>query len=425
VTEPTPGAPLPGDVIVHVFGRTDVGRVRDHNEDSFLVADLSTENPSLQPEVRTHALGSAGTLFMVADGLGGAAAGEIASDLAINTVYEEVRDRFTKGERRDAQSFAAALKQATEAANAKIYSYALEHPEHRGLGTTATVAGVLGDTVYVAQVGDSRAYLVRDGTAMQITKDQSLMARLVEAGELTQEEADRSERRNIILQALGPEPHVRIDLTHQQLRRGDALVLCSDGLSGLVKKEEIAEVVSGTDDLVQACKDLIDRANENGGPDNITVIVAKFDGAGLLPPERSDRVGHAVYALAGATPQGGIPRPDEAPTAPTMRRSPPPGAGTAGAAAVAAADADASRRDTVRTPVAGDTRRMVWAALVATLALLGAFLLLRQVRGAGVHPMPAPAAPDSARADSVRTDSARTDSGAAAPTDSAAPAPRP
>ena len=291
----TPDRPA-GAVIVQVFGRTDVGRVRDHNEDSFLVADLSAENPSLQPEVRTHTVGPRGTLFMVADGLGGAAAGEIASDLAINTVYEEIRERWVKSERTDAQTFAAALKAATDAANAKIYTYALEHPEHRGLGTTATVAGLLGDTVYVAQVGDSRAYVVRRGDAEQITKDQSLMQRLVEAGELTQEEADRSERRNIILQALGPEPSVRIDLTHQQLRRGDMLVLCTDGLSGLVKREEIAEVVNGTDDLVQACKELIDRANENGGPDNITVIVAKLEGAGLQAPDEADQLARGVRA---------------------------------------------------------------------------------------------------------------------------------
>ncbi len=99
---------------------------------------------------------------------------------------------------------------------------------------------------------------------------------------------------------------MRIDLTHQQLRRGDILVLCTDGLSGLVKKEEIAEVVTGTDDLVDACRQLIDRANENGGPDNITAIVAKIDGSGLQPAGAGDRLGHAVYPLPGSTPQGGI-----------------------------------------------------------------------------------------------------------------------
>ncbi len=392
----TPDRPA-GAVIVQVFGRTDVGRVRDHNEDSFLVADLSAENPSLQPEVRTHTVGPRGTLFMVADGLGGAAAGEIASDLAINTVYEEIRERWVKSERTDAQTFAAALKAATDAANAKIYTYALEHPEHRGLGTTATVAGLLGDTVYVAQVGDSRAYVVRRGDAEQITKDQSLMQRLVEAGELTQEEADRSERRNIILQALGPEPSVRIDLTHQQLRRGDMLVLCTDGLSGLVKREEIAEVVNGTDDLVQACKELIDRANENGGPDNITVIVAKLEGAGLQAPDEADQLGHAVYALPGSTPQGGSPHADEAPTAPTYRRASPAGQGASPSGVVRPLPTPPA------TPVPDavkDLRRELLTALAATLALLGVFFLARQLgtRAAPNSLGPAPVAPPAAAA---------------------------
>jgi protein phosphatase len=379
------------DVIVHVFGRTDVGRVRDHNEDSFLVADLSSENASLQPEVRTHHVGGRGTLFMVADGLGGAAAGEIASDLAINTVYEEMRDRWMHSEKKDPQAFASALKAATEAANSKIFAYALEHPEHRGLGTTATVAGLLGDTLYLAQVGDSRAYVIRNGEAMQITKDQSLMQRLVEAGELTQEDAERSERRNIILQALGPEPTVRIDLTHQQLRQNDILVLCTDGLSGLVKKEEIAEVVTGTDDLVEACRQLIDRANENGGPDNITAIVAKMEGSGLQASGSADKVGHSVYALPGSTPQGGIPR-EEAPTAPTFRRaSPAPLPNSATSAAQNVTD----ERPIQTSSGAMDTRRAVITALAATLALLGLFLLARQLRGTGPHAATAPSTVDT------------------------------
>jgi len=390
VSETPSPAPASGDVVVHVFGRTDIGRVRDHNEDSFLVADLSASHASLQPEVRTHVVGARGTLLMVADGLGGAAAGEIASDLAINTVFEEMQERWTAGERSDPQAFAAALKSAAEAANGKIYAYALEHPEHRGLGTTATIVGILGDTAYVAQVGDSRAYVIRDGAAQQITKDQSLMQRLVEAGELTQEEADRSERRNIILQALGPEPSVRIDLTHQKLRQGDTIVLCTDGLSGLVKKEEIAAVVDTTPDLVEACKQLIDRANENGGPDNITVIVARLDGAGLQAAEIDDRVGHAVYALPGGTPPSGVSR-EEAPTAPTFRRkSPTPLPSTA---------------RTLEHPIGGvapppvvpldERRRQVVTAIVAALALLGVFFLARQLSGRGAVPLPAPPAPSA------------------------------
>jgi protein phosphatase len=217
------------------------------------------------------------------------------------------------------------------------------------------------------------------------------MQRLVEAGELTQEEAERSERRNIILQALGPEPTVRIDLTHQQLRQNDILVLCTDGLSGLVKKEEIAEVVTGTDDLVEACRQLIDRANENGGPDNITAIVAKMEGTGLQASGSADKVGHAVYALPGSTPQGGIPR-EEAPTAPTFRRaSPAPLPNSATSAAQNVTD----ERPIQTSSGAMDTRRAVITALAATLALLGLFLLARQLRGTGPHAATAPSTVDT------------------------------
>jgi protein phosphatase len=167
------------------------------------------------------------------------------------------------------------------------------------MGTTTTAAGVLNDHLYLTQVGDSRAYLIRGGQAHQITKDQSLMQRLVEAGELTEEEAAQSERRNIILQALGPDPKVKVDLTHQEVRRGDILVLCSDGLSGQVKKEEIAKIVTQAKDLSAACEQLIALANERGGPDNITVVIARFDGDGLRfsGGGQQEDVGHQVYPL--------------------------------------------------------------------------------------------------------------------------------
>jgi protein phosphatase len=304
VTTPTPAASRTprGTITVHVFGRTDVGRTREHNEDAFLVADLSANAVVEQAEARTHTLGTRGALFMVADGLGGAAAGEIASSMAVDIVLQEVRQNWVNTPQTDPDSFAHALKKACELANTRIYEYAVKNPDHRGLGTTATIAGLLGDTLYLVQVGDSRAYIVRDGVAQQITKDQSLMQRLIEAGELTPEEAEQSERRNIILQALGPEPTVKIDLTHQTVRRGDVLVLCTDGLSGQVRKDEIAQIVTEERDLEVAGQMLIDRANANGGPDNITVVLARLEGDGLLPASAGDHVGHSVFELANATP---------------------------------------------------------------------------------------------------------------------------
>ncbi|HEX3868165.1 MAG TPA: Stp1/IreP family PP2C-type Ser/Thr phosphatase, partial [Gemmatimonadaceae bacterium] len=326
-----------GSIVVHVFGRTDVGRTREHNEDAFVVADLSKNNATLQPDVRTHNGGPKGTLFMVADGMGGAAAGEIASAMAVDVVLAELRQTWIPDPDTSAPAFVRALKGAAKAANERIHNYAATHLEYRGMGTTATIAGLLGDTLYLAQVGDSRAYLVRDGVARQITKDQSLMQKLVEAGELTEEEAEHSERRNIILQALGPEGSIKVDLTQQIVRHGDALVLCSDGLSGQVTKDDIGTVVTEEEDLMSACKRLIDIANGNGGPDNITVIVARFDGPGLQPVGQvgaDDTIGHRIFPLpdTGQTPSMAVdriiendvptqrvpvvPRPDAASTAP-------------------------------------------------------------------------------------------------------------
>ncbi|MDE3216975.1 MAG: serine/threonine-protein phosphatase, partial [Gemmatimonadota bacterium] len=240
----------------------------------------------------------------------GAAAGEIASEMATAIVLRELRRDWLRHANPSADAFASALKHAATVANAEINAFAGNHPEYRGMGTTATIAGLLGDTLYLAQVGDSRAYLVRDGVARQITKDQSLMQKLVEAGEITEEEAEHSERRNIILQALGPEATVKIDLTHQQLRRDDVLVLCSDGLSGQVSRDQIAEVVRDEPDLMHVCRALIDLANGAGGPDNITVIAARFDGQGLVAASDADEVGHRVFPLAdaGSTPPMGVDR---------------------------------------------------------------------------------------------------------------------
>ena len=286
----------PREIIVHVFGRTDVGRTREHNEDSFVVAELTTMNATLQPEVREHRPGERGSLFMVADGMGGAAAGEVASQMATEVVLEELDVSWRHSDTTDPDAFALTLRHAVEAANTRIHRYALDHPENRGMGTTTTVAGILGDTLYLCQVGDSRGYLVRNGVAIQVTKDQSLVQRLIDAGELTAEEAELSERRNIILQALGPEPQVKVDLTTQVVRRGDTLVVCSDGMSGQMRPVDIARIVTEqAPDLMNTCKALIDLANENGGPDNITVITARFEGDGLAPASASDFVGHQPY----------------------------------------------------------------------------------------------------------------------------------
>jgi protein phosphatase len=282
---------------VHVFGLSDVGRTREHNEDAFAIADLTADGVMPIDDKRTRTISTPGALFMVADGMGGAAAGELASQMAIDVVVRELQQAWREAPRSDPQSFAATLRAAAESANAQIHAYAAAHPENRGMGSTATIAGLLGDTLYLAQVGDSRGYLVRDGVATQITRDQSLVQRLVDAGELTAEQAELSDRRNIILQALGPDASVKIVLTYQQVKRNDVLVLCSDGLSGQVRLDDIGQVVSAHPDLVQACARLIELANEAGGPDNITVVAARFDGETLVSAGSNDDIAHRVFHL--------------------------------------------------------------------------------------------------------------------------------
>jgi protein phosphatase len=303
-----------------------------------------------------------------------------------------LRSAWLKDSSGNAESFVRALKQAAKAANEQIHAYAASHPEFRGMGTTATIAGLLGDTLYLAQVGDSRAYLVRDGVARQITKDQSLMQKLIEAGELTEEEAEHSERRNIILQALGPEASIKIDLTHQTVRRGDALVLCSDGLSGQVTKDDIASVVTKESDLTNACRELIDRANANGGPDNITVIIARFDGTGLVGAGTEDHVGHKVFPLqeTGQTPAMPMDRvlEEDTPTKPVpipdeIRRMVRP----------TPADIEASTRPTERTmptptsepvvqvsPERRNKGRLIAITLFAVLIATAAWYVFSQVK---------------------------------------------
>lgn len=300
---PSPGPESPGAVRVRVAALTDVGRTREHNEDAFLVADLSATEPLAQTGTadaaeppREHAvqLPGRGVLFIVADGLGGAAAGEVASQMAVRTVFDALREGLP-APGAAAPEFAGALRDAVLAANGAIHQVAQRNADLRGMGTTITAALLDGDTLYLAQVGDSRAYVVRNGSARQITKDQSLMQRLLDAGEITPEQAETSTRRNIILQALGPEPTVKVDITHQPVRRGDVLLLCSDGLSGQVRAEGFAAATAESPDLAALCQRLVDAANAAGGPDNITVVAVHFDGSGLSHATAEDPVGHVAF----------------------------------------------------------------------------------------------------------------------------------
>jgi protein phosphatase len=217
--------------------------------------------------------------------MGGAAAGEVASAMAADIISRHLLEAWTEVEDTSPEHFAEHLRDAVEHANDELHTYAQDHPEVRGMGTTATVAGLFEGALYLAQVGDSRAYLIRQGVAMQLTKDQSLTQRLVDAGEMTEEEAEKSTRRNIILQALGPDPRVKVDLTFLPLCRDDVILICSDGLSGQVRREEMAALASGEVDPAAVCAALIELANSRGGPDNITVVVTRLHGDGLPTPD--------------------------------------------------------------------------------------------------------------------------------------------
>ena len=221
----------------------------------------------------------AGSHFAVCDGMGGAAAGEVASHMAVDTLFEQLARRFAPPTDRD-DVRALALVTSVEEAGARIFLAAKKDRTRRGMGTTATVAGLIDKVLFIGQVGDSRCYLLRNGRLSLVTKDQSLVNQLIEAGQLTEDEAEAFEHSNIILQALGTTEQVAVDLTFVELRRGDRILLCSDGLSGLVHDEVIRQEMACVGPLLEQLADrLIDLANAAGGHDNITCIVADFDGS--------------------------------------------------------------------------------------------------------------------------------------------------
>lgn len=230
------------------FGsRTDIGCLRDHNEDSLIVAP---------------------PLFAVADGMGGHAAGEVASEIAANVLAE----------RAPAHPDSEALGRAVEEANRAIIRAAREGVGREGMGTTVTAAMLEGERLIIAQVGDSRAYLLHQGKLQQLTRDHSLMADMIEAGQLTPEEARTHPNRSVITRALGSDPHTHPDLYEINVETGDRLLVCSDGLSGMVRDEELESTLARVRDPQRCASQLVNEAIAAGGHDNITVIVADVTG---------------------------------------------------------------------------------------------------------------------------------------------------
>ena len=284
--------PTPPDIAIEVFGKTDVGLIREHNEDNFLVADVTARVRAADGRPPfTFNLGDKGALLLVCDGMGGAAAGEVAAQMAADAIYEALT--AADGQPRD--GFARLLRRAVQRANERIFIQSRDNQSERGMGTTCTAAGLVDDTLVIAQIGDSRCYVLRDGKLAQVTKDQSLAWQLIEAGAMTPEEAKAFEHANIILQALGVQEHVEVVLSQVQLRKGDVALLCSDGLHGPVTDEEILSVLVTEPDLQKAGEALIQKALDRDGPDNITVALAKFDGEALKPAAPEDTISFVGY----------------------------------------------------------------------------------------------------------------------------------
>jgi PPM family protein phosphatase len=263
-------------LIAEIFGSTNVGLIRHDNQDSFMIANLETGDTATAAVPGLVSAHTAPFIAVVADGVGGAASGALASQMATETILSELHRWWHKVPKRDRESVEKMLRRVIEIANKSIHQKAHEAPEHHGMGTTATLALVLDGIAYIAQVGDSRAYLVRRKETTQITKDQSFVQRLIDAGRMTKKEAEMSEHRNIILQALGPEERVITDLYHVPLETGDFLVLCSDGLSNQVSGEEIGRIARTSGRPGEICEELIEEAMQTGAPDNVTVVAIRL-----------------------------------------------------------------------------------------------------------------------------------------------------
>jgi protein phosphatase len=208
--------------------------------------------------------------------MGGAAAGETASKVALRTLYREVQDLTRDLRSGDGEMMQEILIDSVGVANSRIFELARQNPEYTGMGTTLTVVLEAAGHAVVGQVGDSRAYLLREDGIRQLTRDQSLVAHRVSIGELTEEEARVHPERNILLQALGVKPAVELALRIFMLRPDDVLLLCSDGLHSQMTSGEIYSVVTESSSPEAACSDLINLANARGGPDNITAVLVQF-----------------------------------------------------------------------------------------------------------------------------------------------------
>jgi protein phosphatase len=286
ITLPTTAAP-PEAISVKAFGITDAGKKRESNEDQFLIAELtkamrvwqtSLPEPKLQVgEDRAH-------MFLVADGMGGHRAGERASATAVAAIEQFTLNNFRwffNTDSSGAQKVLAQFQMALGQADVKVLEEAAENPELKGMGTTLTMAFQLGTQLCIVHVGDSRAYLYRDGQLHQLTKDHTLVAEMVRSGAIRKDQAAGHHLRNVITNVVGgPTLGVKVEARAFQLQGGDRLLLCSDGLTEMVNNDAISATLDRELEPEIAAKALLTQANDAGGRDNITVLVARFDADG-------------------------------------------------------------------------------------------------------------------------------------------------
>lgn len=259
---------------IRVAGLTDVGRTRDHNEDCYLLWHFGRDE-RIEGSDEASVPRSDGVLMSVCDGMGGAAAGERASEIAVDTLADRAAELGE--EKLELSTFIEWLEESVKEADRRILEAAQADPELEGMGSTMTTVAAIPEGLALGHVGDSRAYHLRDGHLRQISVDHSYVGELVALGRITPDEARTHDQRNLLLQVLGLGRPLEVDRVAIALREGDMLMLCSDGLYDLVEDPEIKELMLADDDLAARCRELIQLANERGGKDNITVIVARVE----------------------------------------------------------------------------------------------------------------------------------------------------
>ena len=286
------GKPHAPQVKVALSGISDVGSVRTNNEDRFLIADVTSGQELSGNALDGHVLTDRGTLLVVSDGMGGAEAGEVASRIVVESL------RVGLFEAPPVVVADDALKGVVEQVNSEIWNEANTNPKCKGMGATLAAAWIIGSDALIAHVGDSRGYLLRAGHMRQVTRDQSMVESLVEAGMIDRSAAESHPQRNVILQAMGARPEVAVAIERVELRRGDFLLFCSDGLSGKVSQDEMRDAILTTPTLGDACQRLVDLANARGGEDNITVVIAELEGVGLPETALNERMTRTLKSLS-------------------------------------------------------------------------------------------------------------------------------